>query len=231
MTASISRCIPPWYWLLLGYVVATALLKLLSHSIFGTNELRALALYGLYSWILIIPLALLLLGTTGRQAQRARSWIERIGRGLVSALLAVSWLYALMLGLWSMMINESWPLSLRHGPDTAYARDGFNRLVGIPAPHSVTNIYYKSLGVMELHDDLRFRVTDPAVVMHMVNRLELVDSELMVADYNPMFGSLCLTQKSQQPWLKCYYRRNGRAYWYIRYDPRAQSLQYEMISP
>lgn len=230
MNAKPSHFAPPWYWLLVIYVAITAFLKLLSHSIFGTSELRALAMYGLYSWIIVIPLALLFLGISSGKEPNVRSLLQRIGRGLTSTALIMCWLYGLTLGLWNMMINEPWPISLRHGPDTEYALDGFNRLAGFAAPASVTDIYYKSLGVMELHDDLRFKVTDPAVVERLVKHLELVDSETLASDHNPMFGAQCLSHKLQQPHLKCYYRHNGRAYWYVRYDPVAQSVRHEMIS-
>ncbi len=49
------------YLLLAGYVVATGLLNVLSHSIFGTLAMRKIAVPAMYSWAVVIPLSLIVI--------------------------------------------------------------------------------------------------------------------------------------------------------------------------
>lgn len=232
MMTSRASIVRRLYWLLAGYVTLTGFLNVLSHTIFGTRTMREIAVPAMYSWVVIIPLALIAIWFVNREVRREHTNRQR-------TLMRVSWLPLWTLWLYSglgytlyVMANEPWPFNYHHGPDTEYAKKGFEFHVGIPAPPSVSQVHFTSLGWMERHDKLRFRVTDPEVVAQLVDNQELLVAESMEADDHPMLDSLCLsTQKNKNPKLQCYFRNQGRAHWALRYDPETETARYEFISP
>lgn len=220
------------YWILAGYVASTGLLNVLSHSIFGTRLMRNIAVPAMYSWAGVIPLVLIAIWVINRNVRPVHSKRQRWIMRLTWLPLWSLWLYSSFAGLLYVAVNEPWPFNLHHGPDTEYAQDGFTNHAGFPAPPAVTQIYFTSLGVMERHDKLDFKVTDTNVVMRLIENQKLVEADSMEPGHYGMLDANCLAKKrNKNPRLQCYFRDDGRAHWALRYDPLTESVHYEFISP
>ncbi|MGE3540481.1 MAG: hypothetical protein AB7N91_23950 [Candidatus Tectimicrobiota bacterium] len=78
------------------------------------------------------------------------------------------------MALW-IAVEEPWPLSLRHGPDTPYAREVFTQHMQFVPPASVTALYGRRAwaGFGEHITSITFRFTDEEVIRTMVTTLSL----------------------------------------------------------
>lgn len=70
-----------------------------------------------------------------------RGLAVRVAVGFVAGLGTMVLFIGLMLGLLFVSLTEPWPVSLRHGPDTDYAREQFGRYVGPQELAAVAELY------------------------------------------------------------------------------------------
>lgn len=96
--------------------------------------------------ILLIILAAVLMGVgvgvlAGRRPRAGTGLPIRIAVGLLAGLATLCLLVVLLMILIYVSLVEPWPLSLRHGPDTDYARDLFDRHVDRAGSDHVTDVY------------------------------------------------------------------------------------------
>jgi hypothetical protein len=89
--------------------------------------------------------------------------------------LSISWLPSLIPIVFFTAIFEPWPLSLRQGPDTAFAQHRFEKVFGFTPPPSVTELYCQES--WEFGDGnfyrFKFRFTDDAAVHKIIETLRL----------------------------------------------------------
>jgi hypothetical protein len=183
-----------------------------------------------FSLFLVIPVAAIALWVLNRRCRQEHSRATRVYLGASRALLALVWLASCIPIASFVMIIQPWPLSIRHGPDTQYSRQGFVTLVGFAPPPSVTDIYYRAdEGFRDSSYRLRFRTSDSAVVTQVVTRLQLIET-------NNVQG---LLSGSPKWWLERTQRKNlllyareqsGKHYWYLWYDPVTGMVWYEEFS-
>lgn len=93
--------------------------------------------------------------------------------GVIWTVLTTMWLGHL--GAAYVFLVEPWPLSVRQGPDTGYARAGFERYLAVAPPADVSGITYRDewgFGGDSIHS-LRFRFTERSTIAGIVERLRL----------------------------------------------------------
>lgn len=104
----------------------------------------------------------------GRRSALTLSSRLRLYTRLSLGFVSVGWLLialpALFWGAIFLRAWEPWPLSLRQGPDTAYAKDGFEQLFGHPTSESLSSLYFYSFNVRDATYYVRFDYDDPAVI-------------------------------------------------------------------
>ena len=83
---------------------------------------------------------------------------------------------ALFWGALLLSATEPWPLSLRQGPDTAHARQGYERLFGFAPDASLSSLYFYSFNVRDASYYVRFRFDDAAVIDEIVQARDLVEA-------------------------------------------------------
>ena len=184
-----------------------------------------------YSLFLAIPVAAFVLWVMNRRCRKDHSRTTRVYFGVSRVLFALVWLASCAPVAIFVAIAQPWPLSLRQGPDTAYAKQGFEKLIGIPPPASVSAIYYRAdEGWLDSGYRLRFTCHDPSVVIQIAQRLQLQESGEMKAG----LGSRDVrwwSEKRQLKTLKCFAREKpGAYYWYLWYDPNSGIVWYEEFS-
>jgi len=121
--------------------------------------------------VLLIPLVGLTVWWLRRNSHkplRAYAWFS-------AAFLALSWVpIAGMMTVYAL-IAEPWPLSLRQGPDTTAAREGYRLAFGSEPPASVTGLYAHMQweGPGEHVTFIAFDYTDDEVVRAIVDKFAL----------------------------------------------------------
>ncbi len=172
------------YWLLTGLnlltaatLVSFALEKLSAGG--GPVDDGLLLLLLLASFLLAPPVLVVVIWQsrrasasepTGRRLYRRLSYGFVFAGWLAIALPALFW-GAVMLRAW-----EPWPLSLRQGPDTESAREGFTQLFGAPEAGSVSDVYFYSFTLRDVSYNLRFRFADPVAIEQIVRARDLVEA-------------------------------------------------------
>lgn len=183
-----------------------------------------------YSLFLIIPVAAIALWVLNRRCRQEHSRATRVYFGASRALFALVWLASCAPIALFVMIIQPWPLTIRHGPDTQYSREGFVKLVGFAPPPPVTEIYYRAdEGFRDSGYRLRFRTSDNSVLKQVVTRLQLTETNhihgLLLA--SPKWWS----ERTQRKGLLLYAREQpGKYYWYLWYDPGTGTIWYEEFS-
>jgi hypothetical protein len=182
-----------------------------------------------YSLFLVIPIAAIILWVSNRNIRKEHRTSTRVYFGISRLIFVIVWLLSCVpIAFWTMIV-QPWPLTLRHGPDTNYSRDGFVRLTGIPPPPSVSGIYFRAdEGWLDSGYRLRFNCTDAAVVTQMVERLHLQETNgPILVQKHPSWWA----DKDNRNGLRTYYREKPHAYyWYLWYDPTSGTVWYEEFS-
>jgi hypothetical protein len=88
-------------------------------------------------------------------------------------LLGLSWLPTWIPVLFLLSVWQPWPLTLREGPDTDFARDGYARIFGGPPAGWVHGIHYRVDGARDPIFFLRCEGVDRRSVDGVVQRLGL----------------------------------------------------------
>jgi len=184
-----------------------------------------------YSMFLAIPVAAMVLWVLNRRCRKDHSRTTRVYFGVSRVLFALVWLASCVPVAIFVAIAQPWPLSLRHGPDTDYARQGFEKLIGMPPPVSVSAIYYRAdEGWLDSGYRLRFTCHDPSVVTQIAQRLQLQESGESKAGLGSR-DARWWSEKRQIKTLKCFARESpGAYYWYLWYDSRSGIVWYEEFS-
>jgi len=127
---------------------------------------------------LLVPPALALAFWLGRRPGPALSARLRLYAGASFGFVCAGWLLialpALFWGALFLRAWEPWPLSLRQGPDTAAARQGFEELFAAPVPESLSALYFYSFNVRDASYYVRFDYDDPAAIDLIVRSKDLV---------------------------------------------------------
>ena len=219
------------YTVINAYIAMTALLYLWEVSRFRCRISDHGFPLCFFSLFLIIPMATAALWMTNRKCRKEHSRAMRFYFGVSRMLFAVVWLASCVPITFYAAIIQPWPLTLRHGPDTDYARQGFERLIGFPPPASISNIYYRAdEGFRDSGYRLRFRCYDGAIVTQVLTRLQLQQTN------NPTMGlhsrsPKWWTERTQHKELLQYAREQpGKYYWYLWYDPVTETVWYEEFS-
>lgn len=184
-----------------------------------------------FSLFLVIPVATISLWTLNRTCRNEHSGATRVYFGVSRAMMVLAWLASCVPVAFFVMITQPWPLALRHGPDTRYAKAGFERLIGFAPPSSVSEIYYRADGgFLDSEYRLRFRCNDSSVVTQMVARLQLQETNkptTRLLSQSPRWWA----ERMQRRRLLQYAREQpGKYYWYLWYDPVTGIVWYEEFS-
>ena len=226
-----SRLVTLGYTVVNAYIGLTFVLYLWEISRFRCH----ISDYGFpicfYSLFVVIPLASMILWVSNRNIRKIHRTSTRVYFGISRLIFVLAWLLSCVpIAFWTMII-QPWPFTLRHGPDTDYARKGFERIIGFDPPASISNIYYRADdGFLDSGYRLRFRCNDGAVVTQVLTRLELQQTN------NPTMGTLSMSPKwwserMQHKELLQYARiQPGKYYWYLWYDPDTGTVWYEEFS-
>lgn len=184
-----------------------------------------------YSMFVVIPVAAVVLWMLNRRCRKEHGGATRVYLGISRVVFCLVWLASCVPVAVFAAITQPWPLTIRHGPDTSYAKTGFERLVGFAPPSSVSEIYYRAdSGFPDSEYRLRFRCNDSSVLTQMVARLQLKEVN------KPMSGLFSQSPKwwserMQRKHLLQYAREQpGAYYWYLWYDPVTGTVWYEEFS-
>ena len=226
-----SKAVRTGYTVVNAYIAVTALLYLWEVSPFRCRISDHGFPLCFDSLFLIIPVAAAGLWIGNRRCRKEHSRTTRLYFGASRILFALVWLASCAPIAFYVAIIQPWPLTLRHGPDTDYARRGFESLVGFAPPPSISNIYYRvDEGFRDSGYRLRFRCNDGAVVTQVLTRLQLQPTN------NPTMGLLSRSpkwwsEKTQRKELLQFAREQpGKYYWYLWYDPATGTVWYEEFS-
>jgi hypothetical protein len=95
--------------------------------------------------------------------------------GFLTVTWVASWVPMIVwLGILSTIASHRWPINLREGPDTTFAKYGFQDHFGL-APERVNDLYYRrgwEFGDGNTHR-MRFHFRDPAIIDSIVRALGL----------------------------------------------------------
>jgi hypothetical protein len=94
--------------------------------------------------------------------------------GISKLVTIVSWIGAVMLVALVIRVFEYWPVSLKHGPDTEYARDGFQAHFGFDPKESIDQLYFRKFLFWQTNEThVVFHYRDRAVVDGILQSFEM----------------------------------------------------------
>lgn len=160
-----------WLNLAVGLVWTLGLVALASPIRIPLAD-RGVAL-GMLALFLVLPTAFVWLWRVERRRTAPRSGARKAYCIASRSFLALSWLPTWIPVLFWIAVWQPWPISLREGPDTAFARKGFVRLFGAPPSGAVHEIYYRVDGPRDPTFFLRCEGVDRARLDGVVQRLGL----------------------------------------------------------
>lgn len=128
---------------------------------------------GLMGLFFVLPAALLVLWRVDRRRRAPYAPLRRAYIVASRVFLGLSWLPTWPPILFLLALLQPWPLTLAEGPDTEFARAGFERLFGRAPPPSVHGIHYRVEGPRDPTFFLRCEGVDPALLAEAVERLRL----------------------------------------------------------
>lgn len=226
----ISR--PKLVWI--GYTVVNALIAMTA-SLHIAEELQfrcrissqylSLCFYSLF---LVIPIAAISLWLLNRKCRKNISRATDVYFGVSRVLFTMAWLVSCLPIALIIAIAQPWPLSLRQGPDTDYARQGFERFVGFAPPSSVTDIYYRSefYPSQDIDGKLRFTCRDSTVVTQIIQQLQLQAS----GEDSWGVGSTNADWWGAKPSKKFFAGERRHRYCHLWYDPDSGIVLYTEFS-
>jgi hypothetical protein len=98
------------------------------------------------------------------------------------------WCISLLPGLfWGGIlfhIYEPWPFSLTQGPDTAYAEEGLQKVLGLSIGNEISQMYYKGYDIRDQDRYLRFKSCSQTVKNRVITDLEKARSEENVPSFH-----------------------------------------------
>ena len=226
-----SQLVRIGYWVLLAYVALTGMAILVETTLHNsfTDHAAPICLISLF---VVIPVAVIVLFFLNWRCRKEHSRRQRIFMHVARALLLVAWLFSCLPVVLIISLTQPWPLSLRHGPDTSYAREGFAKHAGFSAPSSVSQIYYRIDGNwLDVGYRLRFRISSPDLLHQIVTHHNMTKAEKMKMGLSSSRSPKWWREKRGKKGLECYSRENpGSYYWYLWYDPATGTVWYEEFS-
>ena len=135
--------------------------------------------------VLLVPLVALFLWVFKKA--RKIQYANKIRRYILGfrVITIVGWCLSLLPGLfWGAIlfhIFEPWPFSIKQGPDTTYAVEGFNKVIKFIPSNEVSQIYYKGYEIRDYDRYLRFSTCDKVIEDKVVHALEKENSEKKAA--------------------------------------------------
>ena len=226
-----SRLVTVGYTAVNAYIGLTLVLYLLEVSRFRCHISDFGFPICFYSLFLVIPVSAIILWVSNRNVRKEHRKSTRIYFGISRVIFLLAWLLSCVpIAFWTMII-QPWPLTLRHGPDTKYSRDGFVKLIGMSPPSSVSDIYFREDGGwLDSGYRLRFRCTDESLVSQVISHLQLQETDkttIGLCSKSPKWWK----EKTHRKDLRLYFRENpGAYYWCLWYDPSAGTVWYEEFS-
>jgi hypothetical protein len=227
-----SQLIRIAYWVLTGYVAFTGIAIFLETTSLRNRFTDHAAPFCMISLFVILPIAGLTLFFLNRRCRKEHTKLQRTLMHAARAVFVVGWLFSCFPVILIIGLTQPWPLTLRHGPDTGYAREGFAKHAGFTPPSSVSQIYYRiDGGWLDVGYRLRFQVTAPDVVHRIVSRHEMTKQDEMKMRHSSSRFPKWWSEKSGRKGLECYSREDtGSYYWYLWYDPETGTVWYEEFS-
>ena len=178
------------FWLLTGLNIATAVTLLLflledAGLLRGLLSDRLLVLL-IFSVFCLVPLLLVLVFLLGRRPRepvsRGQKFYARVSYGFLALCWLVLAVPAVFWGALFVAAREPWPLSLRQGPDTDHAKQGFERLFGFAPDDSQSPLYFNSFNVRDASYFTTFRYDDPDVIARITASRDLVSAPVEARD-------------------------------------------------
>lgn len=131
------------------------------------------AFLGMLAVFVTVPAATIVLWWIERPARKSRRTRRRVYFLASRVFLVFSWCASCLGTLLVIALFQPWPLTLIEGPDTDFAREGFERICGHEPPPSVRAVYYRVDGPRDPTFYLRCEGADRALVMRVAQRLYL----------------------------------------------------------
>lgn len=185
----------------------------------------------LISLFFILPITGLPLLILNRKCREEHTEPQRVGMLLARVVIFIGWVISCVPVGFIAVMFQLWPISLRAGPDTDYAREGFEKEIGFKPTSSVSKIYYRSEGFLtDGNGYLRFQSSSPDVVQQIV-----ADRKMMWTDeWNMMKSSSSRlpkwwSEKSTRQGLECYSQKDRQygPWYYLWYDRDSGTVWYE----
>lgn len=129
-----------------------------------------------------IPCGLATLAWLRRGPRAPLAAAQRCGRAASFIFLVLTWVPAAGLAVTVAALVPLWPLTLREGPDSAFAREGFRRLFGQDPPATVQGLYYRVDGPRDPTFFLRCEGVERGLVEQAARRLRLEAGHLSRSD-------------------------------------------------
>ena len=222
-----SRFVSIGYTAVNAFIGLTVILYLWERSRFSCH----ISDYGLpicgTSLFIVIPVASIILWASNRNIRKEHRTSTRVYFGISRLIFAIVWLLSCVPIVFWAIIVQPWPLTLRHGPDTNYSREGFAQLMGMPPPSSVSNIYFcEEGGWLDSSYRLRFQCNDASLVTQMVTDLQLHEINDPSRGYSPR-ALKWWVDKDKHKGLRQYYKEKPNAYyWNLWHDPASGIVWY-----
>ena len=90
----------------------------------------------------------------------------------------VSWAGSAAVIVIALAAFQPWPLSLREGPDTAWAPEGFEQTFGFAAPASAEKLYCRRVSFWQSKEVyVKFTCSTPEVAEQILNKLQMEPGE------------------------------------------------------
>lgn len=221
-------------WVRTGYTIANtyiALAILLFFSKSSSPFLYYIEVFLLRSLFLLIPVLAAILWFLNRHCRNEHSKLQKKYLIVSRIILGTAWIYSgLIVSVWVLM-TQPWPFTLREGPDTNYARKGFEQHLEFVSPTSVSQIYYHAdEGFTDQGYLLRFTYNDPATVTQAIQHLQLHKTnnpESWILNNAPKWW----TEKSQYDGLACFTGERTNRYYFLWYDSKSRTVWYEKECP
>ena len=151
----------------------------------------------------LVPLLLALVFLMGRRPKDPVSRGQKIYARASYGFLALCWLAlavpAIFWGALFISAREPWPLSLRQGPDTDHAKQGFKRLFGFAPDDSQSPLNFYSFNVRDASYFITFRYDDPDLIARIAAARDLVNAPIEARD-DARFG--LRTHRTQWSWWR-----------------------------
>jgi hypothetical protein len=151
---------------------------------------------------------------------RRRRLAVRVAAAVAAGLGTACVVWASTVGLFLAALFEVWPLSLRQGPDTAFARECYAEFLQGPPPEGVTEIYCRrewGFGGDDVYS-LRFTFRERSTVEEVVDRLDLLEVPESERGRRYLNGPGWWPQKDELWRARGVYQRRGIEFLWVDFE-------------